>query len=398
MGKNDCDGDVPVSSASACGFGVIFAIAPSPAADGLVWVGTDNGRVQLTQDGGGNWSDVTPPSMPDWTKVNTIDAGRADPATAYVAGDRHRLDDEHPMAWKTHDAGKTWTEIGHGLPAGAWVSALRQDPKRAGLLYAGTYHGVFVSFDDGASWQSLRLNFPPAVITDLLVHDDDLIAATQGRALWSLDDLSPLRHATEASAGEGPFLVPPPAAVRMRVNHNKDTPLPPEEPRGSNPLTGAVLDYVLDGPPKGPVVLEIADANGHVLRRFASDEKPERRAAELYFADLWEGVPPPPTAHEGHNRFEWDLRLPAPRVLEGEYTIAAVPGKPTPVNPQGALVLPGRYEVRLTVDGVTRREPLEVVKESSNRGERDGSRGAPYLPARGRGGARSLGGSRERRL
>jgi photosystem II stability/assembly factor-like uncharacterized protein len=362
-GSNDCDGDVPVEKATACGFGVIFAIAPSPAVDGAVWVGTDNGRVQLTRDDGKTWSDVTPPSMADWTKVNTIDAAPADLDTAYVAGDRHRLDDRRPLAFRTHDAGRTWTEIGHGLPDGAWVGSLRQDPKRAGLLYAGTYVGVFVSFDDGDSWQSLRLNFPAAVITDLLVHDDDLIAATQGRALWSLDGLAPLRHAPEAAAGSGPFLVPPPAAVRLRANNNKDTPLPPDEPRASNPPVGAVIDYVLDGQPKGPLAIEIADAGGRALRRFASDETPERRPAEVYFAGIWGGVPAPPTAHPGHNRFVWNLRLSPPRVLEGEYSIAAVPGTPTPVNPAGAFVLPGRYEVRLTVDGVTRRQPLEIVND-----------------------------------
>jgi hypothetical protein len=319
--------------------------------------------VQLTRDSGKSWNDVTPPGMLDWTKVNTIDAAADDPDTAYVAADRHRLDDRRPLAFRTHDSGKTWTEIGHGLPRDSWVSALRGDPARKGLLYAGTYHGVFVSFDDGETWQSLRLNSPAAVVTDLLVHDDDLIAATQGRALWSLDDLAPLRHATEAAASGGPFLVPPPTAVRLRANNGKDTPLPPEEPRAPNPPVGAVLDYVLAGAPTGPVTLEIADGSGQVLRRFASDEKAEPRPAEKYFADLWAGVAPPPTAHPGHNRFVWDLRLPPPRVLEGEYTIAAIPGKPTPVNPQGAFVLPGRYEVRLLADGVTRRQPLEIVRD-----------------------------------
>ncbi|HSD79569.1 MAG TPA: hypothetical protein VLB47_02870, partial [Solirubrobacteraceae bacterium] len=220
-GAGACAGDVPVTRATACGWGAIFAIAPSAAADGLVWVGTTNGRVQVTRDDGATWRDVTPPDLGDWTKVNTIDPSPTDPGTAYVAADRHRLDEFRPLAWRTHDGGATWTEIGHGLPGDEWVGVLRQDPERPGLLYAGTQRGVRVSFDDGDSWRSLQLDLPTTGINDLLVHEGDLVAATEGRGLWVLDGLEPLRYREEA-AGSGPvYLAPPRAAVRLRANANR---------------------------------------------------------------------------------------------------------------------------------------------------------------------------------
>jgi len=359
-GAKGCEGDVPVERASACGYGVIFAIAPSPAADGVVWIGTDNGRVQVTRDDGKTWANVTPPDMRDWTKVNIIDASPSDPGTAYVAGDRHRLDDFRPAAWRTHDFGKTWTEIGHGLPAGGWVGVVREDPKRRGLLFAGTSRGVSVSFDDGEHWQSLQLDLPRTGINDLLVHGDDVIIATQGRGIWALDAIEPLRHLSEAALASGPLLVTPPTAYRLRANANKDTPLPPEEPRAPNPPAGAILDYILPQIPTAPVVIEIVGPDGTAVRRFASNEKVVRPRAEIYFSDSWLAALTTPTTRAGHNRFVWDLRYAAPRALESEYSIAAVPGGAT-AGPAGAFVLPGHYEVRLTVDGRTARQPLTVA-------------------------------------
>ncbi len=358
-----CEGDVQVERATACGFGVIFAIAPSPAADGVVWAGTDNGRVQLSRNDGTSWTDVTPPDMRDWTKVNIIDASATDAATAYVAADRHRLDDFRPLAWRTHDYGKTWTEIGHGLPAGAWVGVVRADPKRQGLLFAGTSRGIHVSFDDGDHWQSLQLDLPRTGINDLLVHGDGVIVATQGRAIWALDDIEPLRHATVGPAVSGPDLLPPATAYRLRANNNRDTPLPPEEPRGANPPVGGIFDYVLAQPPKGPLVIEIAAADGTVVRRFSSTDAATRPNADLYFADRWLAPPPIPSTRPGHNRFVWDLRYPPPRAVEYEYSIAAVPGG-AKATPEGAFVLPGNYEVRLIVDGKTLRQPLTVLMDS----------------------------------
>jgi photosystem II stability/assembly factor-like uncharacterized protein len=203
---------VPVDRATACGFGTIFAIAPSPLADGLVWVGTTNGRVQLTRDDGATWTDVTPPGLADWSKINIIDASAVDPGTAYLAVDRHRADDFRPVAYRTHDYGASWTEIGHGLPDGAWVAAVRQDPRQPDLLFAGTSRGVQVSFDDGEHWQSVQLDLPTTGINDLLVHEDDVIVATQVRAIWARDAIAPLRQLAASGATEGVVLVPPATA------------------------------------------------------------------------------------------------------------------------------------------------------------------------------------------
>src|SRR6185295_9469742 len=195
-----CEAEPPIARATACGFGVIFAIAPSPAAAGLIWIGTDNGRIQVTRDGGTTWSDVTPRDLPDWSQVAALDASPTDPATAYAAIDRHRLDDSDPWIEVTHDFGATWRRADAGLPKGAWVNVVRQDPARAGLLYAGTRTGAFVSADDGTTWQPLQLNLPRTAINDLAVKGKDLVAATQGRALWVLDDLTPLRAFASAPA------------------------------------------------------------------------------------------------------------------------------------------------------------------------------------------------------
>ncbi len=362
-GASDCEGDVPLERATECGYGVIFAITPSPAADGLVWVGTTNGRIQLTRDEGTTWTDVTPPGLSDWSKINIIDASATDPATAYVAVDRHRVDDPSPMALRTHDFGANWTEIGHGLPQGEWVGAIRVDPQQPGLLYVGTNRGVHVSFDDGETWQSLKLDLPTTGINDLLVHEDDVIVATQGRAIWVLDAVAPLRQLAAADLGEEMILVPPATAWRLRFNQNKDTPLPPEEPRGENPPAGAILDYILPADSSGPLTLEIFDSGARLVRSFQSDEVPEAPNARVYFADLWLGDPPRPAGGPGHHRFVWDLRYPSPPVISSSYSIAAVPGRPTPVRPQGSFVLPGTYEVRLTVGEETVSQALEVVMD-----------------------------------
>jgi photosystem II stability/assembly factor-like uncharacterized protein len=360
-GAEGCDGDVPRNRATACGYGVIFAISPSPVAAGVVWVGTTNGRVQLTRDGGATWQDVTPPGMEDWTKVNIIDASPHDPGTAYVAADRHRVDEPGPLVWRTRDFGASWTSIAGGLPDSEWVGVARQDPKQPGLLFAGTNRGVYVSFDDGGSWQSLRLDIPTTGINDLLVHGDDVIVATQGRGIQALDGIEPLRHLAGADLTT-PVLLPPAAAIRLRANQNNDTPLPPEEPRAPNPPTGALFDYVLPSAPVGPVVLEISDAAGEVVRTFRSDTSPERPPADVYFAEEWIAPPPVPSARAGHNRFVWDLRLEPPRAIEYEYSIAAVPGGAIPA-PSGPLALPGRYQVKLAVDGHASTQPLTIVMD-----------------------------------
>jgi photosystem II stability/assembly factor-like uncharacterized protein len=361
-GTANCSGDVPVERARACGYGVIATIAPSPLEKDRVWIGTDNGLIHLTRDGGKTWQDVTPKGLPDWSRVAQIDASPSSATTAYAAVDRHRMDDLRPYVYVTHDDGKTWRLASAGLPEDAYVDVVRQDPARPELLFAGTRRGVFVSFDDGASWQPLQLNLPTTGVNDLTIHGNDLIAATEGRSLWVLDDFSPLRHlSTERTAALAPLLLPPARAWRLSANQNRDTPLPIDEPRALNPPTGAVIDYELPARLRGPVILEFVDNRGQVIRRFRSDETPERPEARQYFAEAWLQPPAPLPAKAGHNRFVWDLRTPRPRALEYDYSIAAVPGADTPELPQGLFILPGRYEVRLTVGDHTLTQPLEVA-------------------------------------
>ncbi|MEP7010016.1 MAG: hypothetical protein ABJC13_06815 [Acidobacteriota bacterium] len=352
--------DPPIERTTACGYGTIFSIAPSRVASGLIWVGTDNGRIHVTQDGGAHWTDVTPKDLPAWSAVAQIDAG-SEPGSAYVAIDRHRLDDRSPWLYVTHDFGVHWRRAEAGLPAEAWVNVVRVDPKHPGLLYAGTRQGVFVSFDDGTHWSPLQLNLPRTGVNDLLVKGDDLVIATQGRALWVLDDVAAVRAGFGAK--QGLALALPSVAIRLTPNENRDTPLPPEFPTTPNPPAGVAIDYFLPSTPKGPVEIEIFDAGGILIRKFSSAEAPRRPDARQYFADRWLLPPAVPTRNVGHNRFWWDLRGPQPKATDYDFTIAAVPDRDTATLPQGMLVLPGRYRLRLTVDGATLEQPLFVKKD-----------------------------------
>jgi hypothetical protein len=232
---------------------------------------------------------------------------------------------------------------------------------RKGLLYAGTSRGVHVSFDDGEHWQSLQMNLPTTGVNDLLVHQDDLVIATQGRALWVLDAVAPLRHLAHTPPGDQPELIAPEPAIRLRFNQNKDTPLPPEEPTGENPPAGAVLDYLLPADFSGPVRLEILAADGTVVNSFDSETIPFQAKARIYFAETWLGEPEALPASAGHHRFVWNLRYAPPATLQSMYSIAAVPGKPTPVLPEGAFVLPGSYTVKLTAGGRTIMKSLDIT-------------------------------------
>jgi photosystem II stability/assembly factor-like uncharacterized protein len=358
-GRKDCLGDVPIERTTACGYGVIYTINPSTTAEGTIWVGTDNGRIWLTRDNAKHWTNITPAGLKDWSKVASIDPSSTDPATAYAAVDRHRMDDRQPYVYRTHDYGKTWTAIASGLPAEAWVNVVRQDPQKAGLLYAGTRTGVYVSFDDGDHWQPLQLNLPTSSVNDLIVHDRDIVVATEGRAIWILDDVTPLRALHERNA-EQPLLVPPAPAFRVSNNENRDTPLPPEMPAAENPPTGAIIDYFL---PSGiaEATLEILDAKGSVIRTFSSADKPQRPEAERYFSEFWLQPLPVLPIRPGHNRFVWNLRYERPAAAEYQFSIAAIPGEDTPAIPAGMLVQPGRYTVRFTVkNGKAFTQPLEV--------------------------------------
>jgi len=359
-GTADCEGDVPVARARACGYSVISTLAPSPLSPDVIWVGTDAGQIHLSRDGGASWQEVTPQGLPAWGRLATLDASPTDPATARAAVDRHRMDDLTPYIYQTHDFGRTWQQVGGTLPAGAHVNVVRQDPERPGLLYAGTSRGVWVSFDDGGRWQSLRLNLPTTGVNDLTIHGRDLIAATEGRALWVLDDLTPLRHLHPEALAAGAVLLPPAPAIRLSSNENRDTPLPREEPTAPNPPTGAVIDFILPAVPAGPVRLEIVDAAGTLVGRFGSDLTPERPEAERYFTADWLAPLAPLSARAGHNRFVWDLHLPRPRAPGYEYSIAATPWAGTTAVPRGPRVAPGSYTVHLSVGGRTLSQPLIV--------------------------------------
>jgi len=357
---SDCDGQLAGEQAVACGYGVISAIAPSPKSAALIWVGTDSGLIQLTRDGGQSWQNVTPPALKPWEKVSAVDASALDPATAYAAVDDHRQDDYRPHVFRTHDYGKTWTEVDAGLPVAEDVPVVRADTVRSGLLYAGTSEGVYVSLDDGDHWQSLRLNLPGARVNDLLVHGDDLIAGTQGRAIWVLDDVTPLRQLTGAMLGAPAHLFAPAVAWRVHSNNNKDTPLPPETPEAMNPPSGAVIDYWLGKDTHGPVTLEIYSFTGQLVRRFASDEAPAPVQALRYFEEEWLRPAKGLSAAPGMHRFVWDLRYARPQAISFDYGMAAVFGEDTPTAIEGPFALPGIYSVVLTVDGQQYRAPLVV--------------------------------------
>jgi photosystem II stability/assembly factor-like uncharacterized protein len=346
--------------------GVVYAIAPSRVAAGTIWAGTDDGLVWITRDGGSHWKNVTPPPLTPWSKVAQIDASGFDAGSAFVAVNRFRLDDLRPYVYVTHDGGATWQLAVNGLPNQP-VNAVRQDPKERRLLYAATENGVYVSFDAGASWQSLQLDLPHTSVRDLIIHEDDAVVATHGRGFWILDDVEPLRELAgglvnlDLANGQRVHLFAPARTFRVRRSTNTDTPLPPEEPTGENPPDGAVIDYALAAPARR-VTIAIYDANGDEVRRYASDDPEPGPIPHLDKPAYWERPFVRPATGAGMHRFVWDLREPAPRALEEDLPISAVPHD-TPRVPQGPLVLPGRYTVRLSADGVSQERPLLVAMD-----------------------------------
>ncbi|MHB8528026.1 MAG: WD40/YVTN/BNR-like repeat-containing protein, partial [Caulobacteraceae bacterium] len=327
-------------------YDTIFALAESPLKRGELWVGTDDGLVQVTDDDGGHWRAVTPTAMPPWSSIDMVEPSPYDRSVAYLAVDRHKLDDIAPYAFKTADEGRTWTAISAGLPAGAVVHVVREDPVRRGLLYAGTEVGVFVSFNDGASWRPLSLNMPASPVHDLAVKGEDLIAATHGRGFWILDDLTPLRQATAAASM---VLYAPAPAVRLyypdQVNNRR--------PVGENPPAGAIIDYVLESTPAGEATIDILDERGSVIRHLSSattrkHEQPPEWPDQIIKSDM---IP----AHAGMNRFVWDLRMDDPVQIPGAFYEGEAP--------RGPIVGPGRYQVRLTVGAESRIAPLAVIAD-----------------------------------
>ena len=348
----------------------ITSLSPFPLQPGEMWAGTSNRLIQITRDSGATWQNVSPSDLKEPTQVLYIEASHHDPATAYLTVGATR-ESSPPYVARTHDFGRSWQKIVNGFPDGEMVRVVREDPKRKGMLYAGTDSGVFVSWDDGDHWQSLSLNLPATPVTDLQVHANDLAISTFGRGLWILDDVSSLREINPQVAAGEVYLLAPAPGMRVRWDNYQDTPYPIETPAGQNPPDGAILDYFLKTPAASELTLTIYDDKGAEIAKFSSEAKPvdlpPANVPEYWFA-------PPATLPKetGVNRFVWNLRWPPPlslpygydgKLLEyTEYTLAdhAVPGLTPRQQPRGPLVVPGKYFVELRYAGQTLRQPLTV--------------------------------------
>jgi photosystem II stability/assembly factor-like uncharacterized protein len=360
------------------GGGTISVITTSNVAPGVIWVGTNNGLVQVTRDHGASWTDVTPPDqMTEGTSgfgargsgVSAIDASWQDPGGAYLAVNRG-LARNVPDFYRTHDYGKTWTKIDNGLPvdqvSGSYSRVIRADPKKAGLLFAGTESGLYVSIDDGDNWQPLMANLPNTSYRDIAIKDNDLIAATYGRSIWILDDISALRQLTPGIASEPVHLFKPGDAIRVRRNINTGTPFPPEIPHGANPPLGALIYYHLATPARH-VSLDVLDAAGREVRHYSSDPIPPIEEPPPPIPDFWIYVPQPLPTSSGMHRLTWDMRYDAPPAFIHymAHITAAVPGD-THWGPEGPLVLPGVYTLRLDVDGRTYTRTVRVRNDPNS--------------------------------
>ena len=364
--------------------GSVTALAPSPLDVNVLWAGTGDGLIQLTTDGGRIWTNVTPPAMKPWTRIFNMDAGHFDTQTAYAAANTLRLDDMNPHLWRTHDGGKSWTEIDNGIAPGSVTNSIREDPRKKGLLYAATDTQIWFSIDDGDHWNSLRLDMPAISVRDIEVKDDescmcsDLVAGTHGRGFWILDDVTPLRQAAEAAAASSAYLFKPATAIRIRFDTNDPTPWPPEMPAGENPPAGAVVDYYLPAD-ASDAKLEFLDSQGQVVRTYSSTDpvlSPDPATDPTAYDKLCQQTPSAPDCglplywpapqqilktSRGMHRFTWDLHydaLPGERGSGGEGG-AAVPHRTYPtVN--SPWVPPGVYTVRLTVAGQSQTQPITV--------------------------------------
>ncbi len=330
-------------------YDTVFALAESPLKQGLLWTGSDDGLVHVSSDGGGHWNDVTPTAMPAWSSIDMIEPSPHDAQVAYLAVDRHKLDDTQPYAYRTADSGKTWTPITVGLPDGAVVHAVREDPVRQGLLYAATEKGVFVSFDDGGLWQSLQLNLPATPIHDLTIKGDDLVAATHGRSFWILDDVTPLRQIGTETDQQAVVLYTPQIALRLHYPDEVNS----RRPVGEDPPAGALIDYVLKTEPPGELTIDIIGPDGAVVRHLSST----RSSKEVQPPEWPDQIVPNDRipAKAGMNRLVWDLRMTDPAQIPGAFYSGPAP--------RGPLVPPGRYQVRLSVGGQTSTQPLVVIAD-----------------------------------
>ena len=368
--------------------GSITALAPSPLDVNVLWAGTGDGLIQVTTNGGIKWTDVTPSQIKPWTRIFNMDAGHFDTKTAYAAANTLRLDDMNPHLWRTHDGGKTWTEIDKGIAPGAVTNSIREDPRKKGLLYASTDTQVWVSFNDGDDWSSLRLDMPAISVRDIEVKDDDtcmcsdLVAGTHGRGFWILDDVTPLRQAAEAAAATSAYLFKPETGIRIRFGTNDPTPWPPELPAGENPPPGAIVDYFLPSS-ASEVKLEFLDKSGAVLRSYSSKDavrSPDPATDPVAYNKLCQATPNAPDcalplywpappqvlkASAGMHRFTWDMHYnPLPGGGGGGRgggggAGGAVPHRTYP-GVASPWVAPGTYTVRLTADGQTQTQPIVI--------------------------------------
>ena len=343
--------------------GVVYTLAPSYVTLGRIWAGSDDGLIHTTADGGKHWVDVTPVELRarPWSKVSIMDAGRFDAGTAYAAVNTLRLDDFRPHIYRTHDGGKTWTHITTGIADGAVINVVREDPKRRGLLYAGSEDQVWVSFDDGDHWSSLRLNMPATSIRDLVIKDDDVVIGTHGRSFYVLDDVAALRQITPATASAAVTLFKPADAVRFRFSKYPDTPIPPDEPWAQNPPDGAIIDYFIGGPVSGDATLDIVAPGGRVIRTYTSRDTAMAPADIGNTPRYWIRPTQVLSAAPGFHRFVWDMHFapPAGGAPDAPYPISAAPHD-TPREPRGPFALAGAYTVRLTVGGRSSTQPLTI--------------------------------------
>jgi photosystem II stability/assembly factor-like uncharacterized protein len=327
--------------------GVIYTIAPSPVLVPLVWIGTDDGLIQLTSNDGKAWQDVTPKAIGPWSRVTMIEASHFDFRVAYASVDRHQLEDFEPYIYRTRDLGKTWQRITTGLPAGVYVHTVKEDPVRQGLLFAGTERGVFLSFDDGDHWQPFQLDLPATSMRDLQIYGNDLIVATHGRGFWVIDDISPLRQIDDAVAAADAFLFKPADAIDVDQGDDEGTPVQKDEPQAENPADGAYIYYYLKSDAAGPVTLEIQDAKGTTLHTFSSaqpsaDAAGSREGIPSTTA-LWRVPAAPFSAGAGLHRVVWKPNTGRPRGF-GDFGRRRGPEEPV-------ATLPGEFTAKLTVGG-----------------------------------------------
>ena len=330
--------------------GVIYAVAPSPLDIDLIWAGTDDGLIHRTTDGGAHWADVTPKQLKPWQKVSILDASHFDKNTAYAAVNTLRLDDLRPHIYRTRDGGATWSEITNGIPDSENTDVVREDPERKGLLFAGTERAVYVSFDDGDHWRSLRLNMPATSVRDLIIKGDDLCVGTHGRGFWILDNITPLRQLQTSIAKAPAIVFRPQTALRVRWNTNSDTPLPPDVAAGENPPDGAMIDYYIGSPTSGPVTLEINDDAGKLVRRYSSADPLPAPDPTLNIPAYWVRPPQRLASEPGMHRFLWDFHYAPVPGVRPDYPIAAVYRNTAPA-PTSPWAMPGKYTVVLTVNG-----------------------------------------------